>query len=787
MMLTPGAEAAWMISAGEAAAAGHGLIEPAHLLIGVLSLGKLGTGADAGLGVNAALVRDEHSRLLHALSTASVDPTRLRRRARVQLGRGPLSGPPPGPLSRSLTCKAIFAAAEAIAGEGRIVGVAHLLAALAEDVDVVTARIIRQGGADVAKLRAALLLAGQPVAAAPEEAPGTTPPGLSSVPSLTPTLDRFGRDLTALARKGELGPIIGRRREILAVLQTLAQSTKNNPVLVGESGVGKTAIVEAVALRAAEGRDPTVLAGKRIIELTVGALVGGTEHRGAFEERVQGVIAEARAHPEILVYIDALHTLVGAGRVGQGGMDASNLLKPALGRGEVRCIGATTLDEYRRIVESDPALERRFEKIPVEEPDRDETLEILRGLRSSLERHHGVALPDEALAAAVDLSVRFEPDRRLPDKAIDLVDKAAARTRLPLLSLVRPASTRDGEAVMSEAPPVTPVMVARVLAEKRRLPLDLVTETLDSGMGSRLLALEAFLKERVLGQEEAIARVSRRLRLALASPQGRRGPVAVLLFLGPSGVGKTETARLLAEHLFGSASGMIRIDMSELMEEHGVSKLIGSAPGHGGPEDEGRLTDAIRAKPHALLLLDEVEKAHPRVLDVFLQIFDEGRITDSRGRTADARHLVVVMTSNLGSGARPAPAPAKVGPDDSGPAVADLRGVFRLELLNRIDEIVTFRALDVDDVEMIVGRALNELASAVERRHGVRVRVTPEAARFAAQQAALAAPGARGAKRTVERLVHGPLGALVLTGKLTRHTAWAAVYDEGGIYLLPEG
>jgi ATP-dependent Clp protease ATP-binding subunit ClpC len=772
-----------MIAAGEAAAGGHGHIEPAHLLIGVLSLGKLGSGADAGLGVSAGLVRDEHALLLHALSSCGLDPTRLRRRARTQLGRGPVEGPPAGPLSRSIPCKAVFAAAESAAGEDNPVGVAHLLAALSEDVDAVTARIIRHGGTDVAALRSALRAAGS--AAGPAPATDATPPGLAPAPSATPTLDRFGRDLTALARRGELGPVVGRRREILAVLQTLARSSKNNPVLVGEAGVGKTAVVEAIAIRAAEGKDPAVLSGKRIVELSVGALLGGTEHRGAFEERVQGVIAEARAHPEVLVFVDELHTLVGAGRVGQGSLDAAGLLKPALSRGEVRCIGATTLEEYRRFIESDPALERRFEKVLVEEPDRDETLEILRGLRPRLERHHGVSLPDETLAAAVDLSTRFEPDRRLPDKAIDLVDKAAARTRLPTLSLHRP-SAPPGAGPQAEAPPVTPVIVARVLAEKRRLPLDLVTETLDSGMGSRLLSLESFLKERVLGQEEAIARVSRRLRLAYASPQGRRGPSAVLLFLGPSGVGKTETARLLAEHLFGSASGMIRIDMSELMEEHSVSKLIGAPPGYVGHEDEGRLTGAIRTKPYALLLLDEVEKAHPRVLDVFLQLFDEGRLTDSKGRTADGRHLVVVMTSNLGA-ARPAPGFVKQGPNDSGPAAPDLRGVFRLELVNRIDEIVTFRALDPDDVEMIVGRALAELTSAVERRHGVRVRVTPEAARFAAQQAALSAPGARGAKRTVERLVHGPLSALVLTGKLTRHTAWAAVYDEGGIYLLPEG
>jgi ATP-dependent Clp protease ATP-binding subunit ClpC len=768
MRLTPGAEAAWMIAAGEAAAGGHGRIEPAHLLIGVLSLGKLGAGAEVGgAAVNAAYVRDENARLVGAVTASGLDPTRLRRRARAQLGKGPVEGPPSGPLSRSLTCKAVFAAAETLAGEDRPVGVAHLFAALAEDVDVVTARLIRQGGADVAQLRSALLAAvPAPAAPAPADA---TPLSLAEVPSRTPTLDRFGRDLTALARKGELGPIIGRGREIAAVLQALARSSWNNPVLVGEAGVGKTAIVEAIAIRAAGGRDPAVLAGKRIVELSIGGLLGGTGDRAGFERRVEGVIAEARANPDVIVFVDEL--------------DAASLLRPPLARGEVRCIGATTVEGYRRFVDSDPALERRFDKVLVEEPDRDETLEILRGLRPKLESHHGVSLPDETLAAAVDLSVRFETDRRLPDKAIELVDKAAARTRLPALSLLRPPTARREPA--PEAPPVTPVIVARVLAEKRRLPLDLVAETLDTGIGSRLLALEGFLRERVLGQEEAIARVSRRLRLAFASREGRRGPITVLLFLGPSGVGKTETARLLAEHLFGSASGMIRIDTSELMEEDAVRRLVGSPDG-ATPFEEGRLTAAIRTKPHALLLLDEVEKAHPSALDVFLRLFDEGRLTDTSGRVADGRNLVVIMTSNLGTASRPV-APATSGPDDSGRTRADLRGVFRLDLVNRIDEIVTFRALDPDDVEMIVGRELAEVTSAVERRHGVRVRVTPEAARFAAQQAALAAPGARGAKRTVERLVHGPLSALVLTGKLTRHTSWAAVYDEGGIYLLPEG
>ncbi len=577
MNLSPGAEAAWMIAAGEAAAGGHALIEPAHLMIGALSLGKLGAGAASGeLNTNAVLVRDENARLLKALSSCGVEATRLRRKARSQLGRGSVQGPPRGPLSRSLTCKAVFAAAADLAGEAQGVGVAHLLAALADDVDVVTSRIFRAAGADPGTMRRALLEAG----------------------------------------------------------------------------------------------------------------------RG----------------PEVF----------GAG--------------PA----------AAALDRAGR----------------------DEALERLREMRPRLEQEKSVSIADEALVTAVDLSVRFEPDRKLPEKAIELLDMAVERTRHPA---PRPGSP-------AEPPLVTPLTIARVLAERRQLPLDLVTETLDSGMRGRLLALEDYLRQRVLGQDEATGRVARRLRLALSSPPTRQGPRAILLFVGPSGVGKTETARLLAEHLFGSASGMIRMDMSELRDEQAVARLVGPAAGAAAGDREGRLTMALRQKPQALLLLDEVEKAHPSVMEVFLRMFDEGRVTDARGRTADAQKLVVVMTSNPGA-ARGSAAPSE----------EELRKVFGLGLLNRVDEVVYFRALDPDDVEMIVGRALAELTSAVERRHSVKVRVTPEAAHFAAQQAAQAAPGARGARRTVERLIHGPLGALVLTGKLTRHTSWVAVYDEGGIYLLPEG
>jgi ATP-dependent Clp protease ATP-binding subunit ClpC len=741
--LTAAAEAAWMIAAGEAAASGYTRIEPAHLLVGVLSLGKLGSKADSGrLGVDATLVKRENQRLLEALVPLKLDTLRLRRRARTRLGRGPASGPPAGPLSRSLAGKAIFAAAATFAGEDEPIGVAHLLAALAEGVDAITADLVRGMRIDPAALRAAALTAAAP-----------PPPEALESGGGTPRLDRYGRDLTALARRGELPPVFGRRREILAVLQALARGARNNPVLVGEPGVGRAAVVEAIATRAAEGKDPAVLAGRRIVALDSAALAALAEGPGGAEERLREIVAEARAHPEVLVFVDAFHTV-------------SSVLGPAVERGELRLIAATTHEDFRRLVEESPGIESRLERVTVEEPDREEALEILRGLRPMLEKQHDIGLADEALEAAVDLSTRFEVDRRLPDKAIDLLEVAAssARSAFPATGA---SLAEDVEAADGEAPVLGAGDVAAALAARRGLPAELVRYELAGGVGARLSSLESVLRERLVGQDAAVARIAKRLRQAFAEPPQSPGPMAVVLFLGPSGVGKTEAARVVAEHLFGSAWGMIRVDVSELADEQGVARLLGS-PGGGlsGLEDEGVLTGAIRAKPRALLLLEEIQKAHPRVLDVFLHLLEQGRLTDARGRSADARKLVVVMTSCQAEQA--------------------LRRQYRPELLGRVDEIVAFRALDEEDVSLATGRVLAELVEAVERRHGVRLRVTPEAARFVTAQAVAAGPGASAARITAEKLVQGPLSALVVAGKLTRHPSWTAVYDEGGVYLLPE-
>jgi ATP-dependent Clp protease ATP-binding subunit ClpC len=478
---------------------------------------------------------------------------------------------------------------------------------------------------------------------------------------------------------------------------------------------------------------------------------------------------------------------VGAGRAGSG-LDAANLLKPALARGEIKVIGATTSKEFRETIEKDAALERRFEKIDVPEPSLTESLEILRGLKERFERHHGVVIADAALEAAVSLSVRFDPDHRLPDKAVDLIDKAAARARVPGLSQAGPSRGVSGKGAVGAT--VDARVVAEVLAEKKGLPIEIVTD--GAGEGARLLKLEAHLKSKIIGQDEAVAKVAARVRLAHSGLSERRGPLAVFLLLGPTGVGKTEMARALAKFLFGGADDLARFDMSEYMEEHSVSRLIGAPPGYVGHHEPGQLTEAIRRKPYSVILFDEVEKAHPKVFDVFLQLFDAGRLTDSQGRVADARNAIVVMTSNLGVGADAAKAGFAAKGNETLPVTkagrikADLRRFFRPELLNRIDDIITFRALDESDVRRIARPLLAALITKVRKTNGVFLRFEPDAEALVIRSGFDAEKGVRELKRVIERLVEMPLASLALSGKLAQHPAWKAVYDEGGLYFLPE-
>ncbi|MEO8500548.1 MAG: ATP-dependent Clp protease ATP-binding subunit [Vicinamibacteria bacterium] len=788
---SPGLAIAWRIAASEAGAAGYAKIDCVHLMMGLLSLDKASAKALKDLGFDVARMTSlgaEQAAIDELFEAASVTTRVLRRDLRSRVKKRPSR--PSGVMSRSAPAKAAFARAEFLAGAAPVNSL-HLLAALLKEPDSVILPFLlehRLGPDIAARAEAASTLrfdrmmprpGARPRSSSSRADPPTRPPNEGA-------LSRFGRDLTAQALRGEIGPVIGRRKEILGVLQTLARSTKSNPLLVGEAGVGKTAIVEAVAIRGIAGKDAQVLGGKRIIELNVGALVAGTDFRGEFEKRMKELLEELRASPEVILFIDEIHTIVGAGRAGSG-LDAANLLKPALARGEIRVIGATTIKEFSETIEKDAALERRFEKIDVPEPSVTESLDILRGLKGRFEKHHGVTILDAALEAAVSLSVRFDPDHRLPDKAVDLVDKAAARARVPTLS--SPGVPKGEAARAAAGTTVDARVVAEVLAEKRGLPIEIVTD--GSGEGARLLKLEAHLKSKIVGQDEAVAKVAARIRLAHAGLSERRGPLAVFMLLGPTGVGKTEMARTLAKFLFGGADDLSRFDMSEYMEEHSVSRLIGAPPGYVGHEEPGQLTEAIRRKPYSVVLFDEVEKAHPKVFDVFLQLFDAGRLTDAQGRVADARNVIVVMTTNLGGGPSGARAGFVAGGETlpvtkAGRVKAALRRFFRPEFLNRVDDIIAFRALDESDVRRIARPLLAALITRVRKTHGVFLRFEPEAEAFVIRSGFDAEKGVRELKRVIERLVEMPLSSLALSGKLAEHPVWKAVYDEGGLYFLPE-
>ena len=656
------------------------------------------------------------------------------------------------------------------------------------------------------------LLAGHAIPRAPGMTPPPGPPPRAA--SATPTLEQYGHDLTAAAREGRLDPVIGRAGEIEQTVEVLSRRNKNNPVLIGEAGVGKTAIVEGIAQRVAAEDVPRTLAGKRVIQLDLVGLVAGTRYRGDFEERLKKVIDEIREHgDDLIVFIDELHTVVGAGGTGEGGMDAGNILKPALARGELRVIGATTLDEYRRRIEKDAALARRFQPILVPEPGVTDAVTILRGLRDRYEAHHQVRFADEALVAAVELSDRYLADRFLPDKAIDLIDQAGARVRLrtktPTANLreleqrladlrrdkdqavadeqyerastlrdqmaeVRrqlDAATGGGDAV----PEVGPADIAEVVSRATGIPVSQLTEE----EKDRLLRLEQNLHERVVGQEEAVAVVAEAVRRSRAGLGDPDRPIGSFLFLGPTGVGKTELARALAEALFGDQDRMVRLDMSEYQERHTVSRLVGAPPGYVGYEEAGQLTEAVRRRPYSVVLLDEIEKAHRDVFNILLQVLDDGRLTDGQGRTVSFRNTLLIMTSNLGSelivGNR-----RRIGfdgPDGAGtPAVVTdgvreellrrLREQFRPEFLNRIDEVVIFRRLDVDQLRQITELLLEQSRRRLHAQN-ITVEFTPAAVDWLARHGYEPEYGARPMRRLIRREVDNVLSRMLLDGQLS--------------------
>jgi ATP-dependent Clp protease ATP-binding subunit ClpC len=569
----------------------------------------------------------------------------------------------------------------------------------------------------------------------------------SDVRMPTPLLDKYGRDLTAQANGGKIGPAIAREREIRALARTLARNKKNNPLLLGDAGVGKTAVVEGLAYAIHEGTAPKSLLHRRVVQIEIGTLVAGTSLRGQFEERLIGIVDEVKNAGNVILFIDEIHTIVGAGDTIDSNLDAANILKPALARGELICIGATTHEEYRRAIAQDPALDRRFRTIDIEEPTQADTLAILSGQRKKLEDHHGVIIRPEALEAAVSLSVRFLPDRRLPDKALDLLDEACTRV------IIRTLSPDENIGV----PDVQVENIAAVLSDWTGIPVNDLTKD----EKRRLSGLEEALQQRVIGQDDAVTTVSDAIKTSRAGLGDPHRPIGVFLFLGPSGVGKTELARALAEFLFGSDDAMMRLDMSEFHDAHTVARLIGAPPGYKDTQRGGQLTDGLRRRPYGVVLLDEVEKAAPEVFDIFLQVFDEGRLSDAHGRHVDARHSVFIMTSNIGTEETGKQLGFGSREDQLPDYSSYLSRFFRPEFLNRVDEVITFRALNPLVLSRILDLKLKELHERLGRQK-LKLELADDARELVLRKGYDPINGARPLQRMIERMITRPLSTKIV-------------------------
>ena len=692
-----------------------------------------------------------------------------------------------------------------------LVGTDHLLLALIKETDCVAARLLFTMGVNMQKLYIDTLTAmGMDISEAKEELQAMKNSGEDSVGN-TPMLDKYSRDLTRMAAAGKLDPVIGRETEIGRIIQILSRRTKHNPCLIGEPGVGKTAIVEGLAQRIVEGTVPETIAGKRVLVLDLSGMVAGSKYRGEFEERIKKVIAEVMDHPGVLLFIDELHTIIGAGGA-EGAMDASNILKPSLSRGEIQIIGATTIAEYRKYIEKDTALERRFQPVTVDEPTEEETLEILRGLRPYYEKHHQVKITDDALDAAVHMSVRYLNDRFLPDKAIDLIDEAAAKVRLngvkipkglkdaentlyqlsvekeeaivrndfeqakaiqveekELQERIRRLQKRYAKASSGKKISVDAEYVAEVVSDWTKIPLKQITEQ----ESKRLLRMESILHKRVIGQEEAVEAVARAIRRGRTGLKDPRRPIGSFMFLGPTGVGKTELSKALAEAVFGSEKAMIRVDMSEYMEKHSVSKLIGSPPGYVGHEEGGQLSEKVRRNPYSVILFDEIEKAHPDVFNILLHVLDDGHITDSQGRKVDFKQTIIIMTSNTGAQAIQEPKRLGFGAGEDAAAdyqrmkdrvMEEVKRNYRPEFINRIDQILVFKPLTKEEIRQIVGLLLKELENRCKNQLELEVSFRPAVLDKLAEKGFDSKYGARPLKREIQTQIEDKLAEELLSG-----------------------
>ena len=773
----------------EARLLNHSFIGTEHILLGLIHEGEgLAAKALESLGISLEAVREKVEE--------TIGPA----------GSAPTGSPPFTPRAKKVLELSLR---EALQLGHNYIGTEHMLLGLVREGEGVAAQVLMSLGADLSRVRQQViqLLSGfQGRETAASGAGSATASGAESQTGGSPVLDQFGRNLTQLARDHKLDPVIGRDKEIERVMQVLSRRTKNNPVLIGEPGVGKTAIVEGLSQQIVSNDVPETLKGKQLYTLDLGALVAGSRYRGDFEERLKKVLKEIRTRGDIILFIDELHTLVGAGAA-EGAIDAASILKPMLARGELQTIGATTLDEYRKHLEKDAALERRFQPIKVEEPSLAHTIEILQGLRDRYEQHHQVTITDQALVAAANLADRYISDRFLPDKAIDLIDEAGSRLRIRRMT--RPPEYRKIEVLLAELRTKKDTAIekqnfeeAKKLAdqEKEQLELkttmesqwrsegvdlfdvvdeDVIAEVLANWTGipvyklteeetARLLRMEDELHKRVIGQEDAIGALSRAIRRTRAGLKDPKRPSGSFIFLGPTGVGKTELAKALAELLFGDESSLIQLDMSEYMEKHTVSRLVGSPPGYVGYEEGGQLTEAVRRKPFSVVLFDEVEKAHPDVFNALLQILEDGRLTDAQGRTVDFKNTVLIMTSNLGTGDL---RKAAVGFSKTSEAVTHermkakvhdaLKLHFRPEFLNRIDEVIVFHELSQAEVVEIVDLLIHRVREQLEGQ-GIGLELTPEAKVLVAGKGYQPELGARPLRRAIQQLIEDPLSEKIL-------------------------
>lgn len=800
-----------------ASAMGHTYIGSEHLLLGLLA-------EDSGVAA-------------HYLTERGANAEKIKRAIEEMAGIGsptPLSASDMTPRTKNIIEASLYASQR---GGQDYIGTEHLLLALLGEEDCVAVRLLENQGVSVNDLRQDVLAFLGSSGAGHEESErssrfGNTENRSSSAPDAAPTLKSFGRDLTALAKEGKIDPVIGRESETERVIQILSRRTKNNPCLIGEPGVGKTAVVEGLAERIVAGNVPENLRSKSIITLDIASMIAGAKYRGEFEERFKNVMEEVRKNPNLILFIDEIHTLIGAGAA-EGAVDAANIIKPALARGEMQVIGATTIAEYRKHIEKDAALERRFQSVMVGEPSREETVQILKGLRDKYEAHHKLKISDEAIEAAVNLSARYIADRFLPDKAIDLIDEAASRLRIS--AHTSPAELKDLEQKLQSLSHEKEEAIsaqdferaAHLRDEEQKLKAeydakknewertksdkdlsvgegdiaDIVTQwtgipvnRLLEEESEKLLHLDELLKARVIGQDAAVTAVSRAIRRGRMGLKDPRRPVGSFIFMGPTGIGKTELAKALAEVMFGDRSAMIRLDMSEYMEKHSVSKLIGSPPGYVGYEEGGQLTERIRRRPYSVVLFDEIEKAHPDVFNILLQVLEDGVLTDSQGRHVDFRNTILILTSNVGAselaGAKSLGFTSGNESENDEKIRRDrmmnaLKSTFRPEFLNRIDDIIIFNSLGKEDIEAIALLMLEDVIKRIEEL-GIHIRFDASVPALLAKEGFDPTYGARPLRRAVVRLVEDAVSTEILEGRIHAGDSITARAEDGKLIFAKE-